>query len=194
MALIVVGGQAKDVGKTTLICNVIRQFPDLRWLAIKFSPHHHLSDDCTLLAKDSRWSIWEQLPASHDSDTARFLTAGAARALLVLHQEDSICQVCSRLKQELATDEHAIVESSQSDSALKPDLSLLIVDSANEDFKVSATKQLATADALIARGTTTAKITRVGTERRIPIFKSFVDRLDPALALFLHERLATGAS
>ena len=59
--IIVVGSNARNAGKTSLICAIIRHWPHLQWQALKVTPHHHL----------------------HQSgDTARFRQAGAAQAFL----------------------------------------------------------------------------------------------------------------
>ena len=55
----------RKAGKTTVICEIIRHFPEARWVAIKVSPHKH-----------------ENLPGQQP-DTFRYLEAGAAAAHLV---------------------------------------------------------------------------------------------------------------
>jgi hypothetical protein len=76
MAIVVVGGSNRGVGKTALVCGLIRALPEYRWTAIKITAHDH----------GSRKPIWEETaPAADPSegkDTARYLAAGAARALL----------------------------------------------------------------------------------------------------------------
>ena len=37
--LIVVGGQCRKVGKTALIVDIIQATPELRWTAVKITPH-----------------------------------------------------------------------------------------------------------------------------------------------------------
>ena len=59
--IVVVGGNARGVGKTTLICAIIRAFPQGQWRALKVTPHHHLQDS---------------------GDTERFRAAGAIEAYL----------------------------------------------------------------------------------------------------------------
>ncbi len=39
--IIVVGGNARKVGKTSLVCAVIAAFPQVEWRAVKLSPHQH---------------------------------------------------------------------------------------------------------------------------------------------------------
>ena len=59
--IVVVGGNARGVGKTTLICAVIRAFPQTQWRALKVTPHDHLKES---------------------GDTQRFRAAGAIEAYL----------------------------------------------------------------------------------------------------------------
>ena len=72
MAIIVVGGSTKGAGKTTLVCGLIAALPEFRWNAIKITTHEH----------DDYPPIWEEKLPGDDSDTARYLAAGAARAFL----------------------------------------------------------------------------------------------------------------
>ena len=59
--IIVVGGNARGVGKTTLVCAIIRAFPQYEWRALKVTPHDHLKES---------------------GDTQRFRAAGAVEAHL----------------------------------------------------------------------------------------------------------------
>src|SRR3954454_16479624 len=126
MALIVVGGQTKNIGKTTLICNIIAAFRQFHWTAVKISLHSHEPGDCELVAQGSGWSIWQQGSAESKRDTARFLDAGAERALLVQADEERLEVACSTLQEQLST-RNWIVESSNAATCLEADLSLLIV-------------------------------------------------------------------
>src|SRR5438270_2293725 len=121
MALILVGGQTKNIGKTTLICNIITAFRQFRWPAVKLSPHFHDPGDCELVAQDSGWSIWQQCSPERVSDTARFLDAGADRALLVQAEEQHLQEACAALKRECAN-ANLIVESSSAAEFLDADL------------------------------------------------------------------------
>jgi hypothetical protein len=151
MALIVVGGQTKDIGKTTLICNIIAAFRQFHWTAVKISVHSHDPDNCELVAQGSGWSIWQQGSAESKSDTVRFLNAGAERALLMQADEEHLEVACATLEKQLSN-RNWIVESSSAAVCLEPDISVLIVDPAQTRFKDSARKQLASADVLVLRG------------------------------------------
>jgi len=80
MAVIVVGGSGKGVGKTALVCGLIRALPELRWTAVKISSHEH----------GDPGEIWEAAIAGSETDTARYLDAGAKRAFLVPASEGEI--------------------------------------------------------------------------------------------------------
>src|SRR5579863_9866900 len=73
MPIIVVGGSGRGVGKTSLVCGLISALDELRWTAVKISTHDHGKPK----------PIWEETSAGAETDTARYLTAGAERALLV---------------------------------------------------------------------------------------------------------------
>lgn len=61
--IVVVGGQARKVGKTQAVCDIISATPHAGWVAVKISPHRHG-------------------PAGPTPDTERFLRAGAREAHL----------------------------------------------------------------------------------------------------------------
>jgi|GraSoiStandDraft_43_1057313.scaffolds.fasta_scaffold72038_2 hypothetical protein len=156
MALILVGGQTKNIGKTTLICNIIAAFRQFPWTAVKITAHLHQPEGCELLSQGLGWSIWEQHQMEGRTDTGRFLNAGAERALLVRAEHQYLDEPCTILEQQFSA-LNWIVESSSATTCLHADLSLLIVDPTQTDFKDSAQKQLATADVLVVRGTMEAE-------------------------------------
>ena len=39
MAVVVVGGQSRKVGKTSVVCGLIAALPEMRWTAIKLTQH-----------------------------------------------------------------------------------------------------------------------------------------------------------
>ena len=41
MALIVIGGHSRNIGKTSVVCGIISAMPDKCWTAIKITPHPH---------------------------------------------------------------------------------------------------------------------------------------------------------
>lgn len=188
MALIIVGGQTKGVGKTTLICNILFAFPELRWTAVKVSNHRHAIESCELLADGSGWRILQQNRGADYGDTARFLKSGAARALLVQTDKDSLKEACSLLIQETAMADAVIVESASAAEFLRHDLLLLLLDSDKSDFKTTASEQLKRADAFVIRSTGSGVGESVHHQWEKPVFKAFPNHLDAALLRMLDAR------
>ncbi len=44
MAILVVGGSRKDIGKTALVCAIISAFRDFDWTAVKITAHDYAAD------------------------------------------------------------------------------------------------------------------------------------------------------
>ena len=176
MALIVVGGQAKDVGKTTLVCNIIAAFPQVRWTAVKVTTDAHRLPDCEVVIQKEGASIWRETRRGQHTDTARFLDAGARDAFLVEAAARSVQPVCEALLEQRKQNTHIILESTRAAEFLHPSLFLLVVkDSAAS--KRSATDQLERADALVLRGS--EKQLSVAWDK--PLFAAKLEGLDPRL-------------
>jgi hypothetical protein len=90
MAVIVVGGSGHGVGKTALVCGLIRAFAETEWSAIKVTSHDY----------GRGAQVWEESSAGEGTDTSRYLAAGAQKALLVTagdeELEDAVRQALSR--------------------------------------------------------------------------------------------------
>ena len=74
MAIIVVGGGGRGAGKTALVCGLMRALPEIPWTAVKITSHEH---------GHRAKPIFEETAPGQGTDTARYLAAGARRALLV---------------------------------------------------------------------------------------------------------------
>jgi len=180
MALIVVGGQSKHVGKTTLICDIIRTFVNARWTAAKITSHVHQVEGCCVIASDSAWSICEQEAADVQVDTARYIKAGAVRSLLVCAESSSLPAACSALKKEIAAAANTIVESTTAAEELAPDLFLLVADPESSEMKASAKQQFALADGFVVRSVSrTVKIPNLA--RSPSVYSALKGACDPGL-------------
>ncbi len=144
MALVVVGGQSRKVGKTSVITGLIAALAPLNWTAIKLTPHEHG------LQPEQRFSITEETEQAASTDTSRYLAAGARRALLVQVRPEALPSATSAVLQKLEKAENAIIESNAIMDLVAVDLYLIVLDPAREDFKESARQHLARADAIIA--------------------------------------------
>lgn len=125
---IIVGGQSKHAGKTTVVCRLIEGFPDVRWTAVKISPHSHG-------ISDGAWSLVEEKESGPQRDTARFIEAGAASALWL---RGNVEAGLPALRQALARTRNWIVESTSAQGWLEHDYAILVVDPTNPEVKESA--------------------------------------------------------
>lgn len=143
--ILVIGGQCRRVGKTLLAADVIRSFPECDWLALKIT--HHYADE-----KDAAPFAFEaETGRSGNSDTSRFLAAGATRAFLLRIRPGHFAEAAPELNRLAGSAGNVIVESNRVLDFLVPALALLVLDPRRGDFKVSARRFLALADALVVR-------------------------------------------
>lgn len=154
MAIVVVGGHSRSVGKTSVVAGLIAGLPEFRWTAAKITQYGHgiCSADgglCDCATDDHSWAITEERDCNGGTDSSRFLVAGAARALWVRTRQGMLAEAMPRLRQELRTAENAIIESNSVMRFLRPDLYITVLDAATADFKTSAQEFLDRADAVV---------------------------------------------
>jgi hypothetical protein len=154
MALIVVGGHSRSVGKTSVVAGLVSAMPEMRWTAVKITQYGHgiCSADgqlCDCATDDHSWAVTEERDRRGESDSSRFLVAGAARSLWVRTRQGMLAEAMPRLRQELASAENAILESNSVMRFLRPDLYITVLDASTADFKTSAQEFLDRADAVV---------------------------------------------
>jgi len=154
MALIVIGGHSRSVGKTSLVAGLISALREFNWTAVKITQYGHgvCSANgalCDCATADHTWAISEEQNRSGESDTSRFLLAGAARALWVRTEQGRLAEAMPALRQKIELSPNVIVESNSVLKFLRPDLYLTVLDPNTEDFKNSAREFLDRANAVI---------------------------------------------
>ena len=154
MALIVIGGHSRSVGKTSVVAGIIAALPEFHWTAVKITQYGHgiCSADgapCDCATDDHSWALTEECDRSGESDSSRFLVSGAARSLWLRTRQGMLAEAMPRLRQELAKAENAILESNSVMRFLRPDLYITVLDAATADFKTSAQEFLDRADAAV---------------------------------------------
>ena len=85
MAIVVVGGHSRSVGKTSVVAGLIAALREYHWTALKITQYGHgvCSADgkpCDCATDDHTWAVSEEKDRTGKSDTSRFLVAGATRA------------------------------------------------------------------------------------------------------------------
>lgn len=154
--LLTVGGQCRKVGKSALVADIIRAFPDRHWVAVKITPHAESGcpvngPSCNCSLQDHPYAIREETSRSGNSDSARFLASGAHRAFWIETKEHRLQNALPALTAELANAGHAIIESDALMRFWKPSLFVMVLDPSNPDFKDSARENLERADAFVFR-------------------------------------------
>ena len=88
MAIIVVGGQTRNIGKTSVVAGLIHALPELQWTAFKITQFGHgicsaNGKPCACETGPHTIAISEERDATSGTDSARFLAAGAAHSFWV---------------------------------------------------------------------------------------------------------------
>jgi hypothetical protein len=154
MALIVIGGHSRSVGKTSVAAGLIAALREHHWMAMKITQHGHgvcsqNGEPCHCVTDDHSWAISEEHDPEGTSDTSRFLAAGAVRAWWVRTEQGRLAEAMPTVRRRLAGAGNAILESNSVLKFLHPDLYLTVLDPATADFKKSAQEFLDRADAVI---------------------------------------------
>jgi hypothetical protein len=154
MAIVVIGGHSRSVGKTSVVAGLIAALPEYHWTALKITQYGHgvcslNGESCHCATDDHTWAISEEKDHSGESDTSRFLVAGAVRAWWVRTEQGRLAEAIPTIRRRLAESENVILESNSILKFVRPDLYLTVLDPATADFKRSAQEFLDQADAVI---------------------------------------------
>jgi hypothetical protein len=154
MAIVVVGGHSRNVGKTSVVAGLIAAMPEFQWTALKITQYGHSicaanGEACDCETADHAQAISEERDRSGDTDTSRFVVAGADRVFWVRTRMGELAPALPRIRQIIESSTNVIFESNSIMKFLRPDLYLTVLDPANQDFKDSARWALDRADALL---------------------------------------------
>jgi len=161
--LIVVGGHTRSIGKTQLVCDVIRAFPEENWIAGKITQYGHgvcakNGENCGCAPDEHSYAIsWEKSPDT-GTDSSRFLAAGAQRSFWLRTKQGFLAEGLPLLRHALAElplvapasePPTLILESNSVLQFVQPSLYFAVIDPSRDDFKDSARIVLDRADALV---------------------------------------------
>jgi len=173
--LIVVGGHTRSIGKTQLVCDVIRAFPRTEWIAGKITQYGHdvcarNGENCACAPTEHVCALDWETQSDTGTDTARFIEAGAKRSFWLRTKQGYLAEGLPLLREELkplasgelgaaepgrhsgGDNRAVIVESNSLMQFVKPSLYFAVIDPLKEDFKESAQLALDRAQALVMRG------------------------------------------
>ena len=156
MAVVVVGGHSRSVGKTSVVASLIARLPQHNWTACKITQFGHgfcsaNGEPCDCATDEHTIAISAERDPDSGTDTARFLEAGARKSLWVRTRVGRLADAMPRIRQEIDAAENMIFESNSLLQFLRPDLYLTVLDYGTADFKDSARLFLDRADAVLLR-------------------------------------------
>jgi hypothetical protein len=158
MPTLLIGGHSRSVGKTSVVAGLIATLREFHWTAAKITQYGHgvcsaNGEPCDCATADHAWAITEEKSRAADTDTSRFLVAGAEKVLWVRTEQGRLAEAMPAFRQRIAGAQNLILESNSILKFLRPDLYLTILDPATVDFKNSAREFLDRADAVILHET-----------------------------------------
>jgi hypothetical protein len=161
MPTIVIGGHTRSIGKTSVVAGLIAALPAYRWTALKITQYGHgvcsaNGEACDCATSDHSWAVSEEKDRSGDSDTSRFLAAGADHSWWVRTEQGRLAEAMPRVRKILEAAQNVIIESNSILRFLKPDLYLTVLDPQTADFKTSAQTFLDRADAVLLHSVKTS--------------------------------------
>ena len=121
--LVVVGGHQRKAGKSSFVAALIRAMPEAGWIAAKITPHAES-------ISDPPWILEEQQGPDPETDSGRFLAAGARRAFWLRTGEGGLEEGIAALRRILEGCENAVVESNSLLRFVEPDLYVVVLDPA----------------------------------------------------------------
>jgi len=153
---LVVGGHTRSIGKTSLVVDLIHAFPEAQWTAVKITQYGHgvcseHGEPCDCASATHAAILDEERDRSGQTDTSRFLVAGARRSLWLRTRQGDLAEGMPLLRQALEGAGHVILESNAVLGFLRPALFLVVLDPQLPDFKESTQRYLDRADAFVFR-------------------------------------------
>jgi hypothetical protein len=154
MAIVVIGGHSRSVGKTSVVAGLIAALREYDWTALKITQYGHgvcsaNGEACDCATADHAWAISEEKDRRGESDTSRFLLAGATLALWLRTEQGRLAEAMPALRRRIESSGNVIVESNSVLKFMRPDLYVTVLDPGTEDFKKSAQEFLDRAGAVI---------------------------------------------
>ena len=159
MAIVVIGGHTRNIGKTSVVAGLIQAMPEMHWTAFKITQFGHgmcsaNGEPCDCETAEHTIAVSEErVGGDSTTDSGRYLAAGAVRSFWVRTRQGDLAEAMPRIRKELERAENSVIESNSILRFLRPDLYLSVLEPGVEDFKESARHYLDRADAvLVAEG------------------------------------------
>lgn len=143
-SMLMIGGSHRNVGKTTLICAIIRKFassaPIIGLKVTSISPgqenfHGHHEQPLS-----ENFHIFEETDIASAKDTSKMLKAGAQKVYFVQSTDEQMPMAMDALFKLVGQHNTIICETRGLRRLIKPGVFILITNPAHKDFKAEATE------------------------------------------------------
>ncbi|TAM81399.1 MAG: hypothetical protein EPN47_11590 [Acidobacteria bacterium] len=202
MTSVIIGGHSRNIGKTSVMAELVRRVRPPDWAAVKITQYGHGicsldGESCSCDPGEHGFVLTEERERKGRGDTRRFLQAGAHRALWLRVRQGQLHRAIPALLRALRREEWVMIESNSILGHIDPALYLFVLDPLQNDFKVSAHRYLERADALVTIGTAPHSSPWPSIDAALlsskPAFKlARPDEVSDDLVRFVRQRLGLG--
>ncbi len=152
--LVVVGGHTRNIGKTSVACGIITALRDLDWTALKITRYGHGTcsrngEPCPCADPVHPVTISREGGDRPETDSGRFLEAGASRAYWVRTPDGGLGEAIPRIRKLIEESRSVIIESNSILRFVRPDYCVMVLDGSAADFKPTSLRFLDRASAFV---------------------------------------------
>lgn len=134
----IVSGNGRNTGKTSFICEVIKNISQTHSItAIKVSPHHHDKGTHEPFLEGTGYAIWEEQLRDGIKDSSRMLHSGARKVFYVESTDAHLSDALVHLLPLIPPGEAVICESGGLRKLVEPSLLVLLNEKGRDAMKRS---------------------------------------------------------
>ncbi|NOR73614.1 MAG: hypothetical protein GQ525_00490 [Draconibacterium sp.] len=126
--IILIAGNGRNVGKTTLICQIIEAAKTHEIVTVKITPHFH---NATLglieIEKGSGWIISKETNNSTQKDSSLYLKNGAKKSYYIQAKVEKLDEAFDAIKNQLEKEQLVIIESAALHKIIQPALFIFVL-------------------------------------------------------------------
>jgi len=126
--MVLLSGSGRNVGKTTLACNIIRHLSENSMVyGLKLSPHFHKMNHLQKLITDGEgYKVYRELDPDSGKDSAKMLAAGAREVYFIQCEDANIEAAFESISNKIPCDALIVCESGSMAKVYKAGMHLLV--------------------------------------------------------------------
>ena len=126
--IVLIAGSGRNVGKTTLGCEIIKATKKQEIVTVKITPHFHEATPGLIeIEKGDGWIISEETNSVSTKDSSLFLKNGAKKSYFIQAKEDKLGDAFNAIKKLLTKDKLVVIESAALHNIIQPALFIFIL-------------------------------------------------------------------